>query len=68
MFLDAGDPGRARAEKVTEEMEKLEKTAVKAAAKSSRGKAERRCGRRYPLSALRADLPHVADAVDSWSL
>ncbi|XRB24339.1 hypothetical protein RI054_38g141950 [Pseudoscourfieldia marina] len=39
MVRDAGDPGRARAEKVTEELEKLEKTAPKAAAaKSSRGK------------------------------
>ena len=62
MVRDAGDPGRARAEKVMmEEMEKLEKTAPKAAAKSSRGKEVWTSIR----SALRADLPHVADAVES---
>ena len=50
-------------EKVMEELEKLEKTAAKAAAKSSRGMKVW-----TSIAALRVDLPHVADAVDSWSL
>lgn len=45
-------------EKVMEELEKLEKTAAKAAAKSSQGKKVW-----TSIAALRADLPHVADAV-----
>ena len=45
-------------EKVMEELEKLEKTAAKAAAKSSRGMKVW-----TSIAALRVDLPHVADAV-----
>ena len=47
-------------EKVMEELEKLEETASKATAQSQRGKKVWRS-----LAALRADLPHVADAVES---
>ncbi|XRB08450.1 hypothetical protein NFJ02_36g90030 [Pycnococcus provasolii] len=45
-------------EKVMEEPEKLEKTAAKAAAKSSRGMKVW-----TSIAALRVDMPHVADAV-----
>ena len=47
-------------EKVMEELEKLEETASKATAQSHRGKKVW-----TSIAALRADLPHVADAVEA---